>query len=71
MMSKFQIQIIAHKPDDATPWVRIIFDECHLWAIFGDNPDEVNNPDAEPMNITTSPEFLQGYIIKQINVYEV
>jgi hypothetical protein len=70
-MSKLQIQILAYNPSSVAPWVRVVFDEQHLWAIFGDSPAEILSPDAEPMDVAANPEFLQGYIIKQINVYEV
>jgi len=69
-MSK-QVQILAYNPSSVAPWVRIIFDECHLWAIFGDTKNEVLNPDAEPINITEYPELIQGYAIEKVEVYEV
>jgi hypothetical protein len=71
MMNKLQVQILAYNPSDAAPWVRVIVDECHLWAVFGDTFNDVIRTDAEPMNITSDPEFLQGYVIREVRVYEV
>jgi hypothetical protein len=68
-MSKIQVQILAHNPSDVAPWVRIIIYDNHVWAIFGDSEKEVSDPNAEPMNVATDPEFLEGYKIVKVNVF--
>jgi len=64
------VQFIASHPSEG--WARVWIDEYgRLWAVFGENRQDVESLDAEFMDISESPEFLKDYRIVEIRVYEL
>jgi len=66
---RYDIQLILQHPSGG--WARVWIDDRGVLAVFGDDFEDVAGADAEFINISKCPQFIEGYIILKIDVFEV
>jgi hypothetical protein len=65
---KYQVVFVA---TNGLEWARFYIDEHgKIWARFAERQEDLYNIDIEVENITDYPEALQGFKIREVEVYE-